>query len=159
VLGSNTFIPGYEEQLVGVKAGDKKDVVVSFPEGYQAEHLAGKEALFKVNVIEVQKPAPVKVDDKLAKRLGLADLDGLKDAVKGQIENEHSELSRTHLKRGLLDALAEAVDFEVPENMYEAENAQILQQIKMDAHRQLMAENPEAKPEDVEEPSDDEHPF
>jgi trigger factor len=155
VLGSNTFIPGYEEQLVGVKAGDKKDVVVSFPEGYQAEHLAGKEAVFKVNVLEVQKPTAVKVDDELATRLGLADLDGLKEAVKGQIENEHNELGRTHLKRGLLDALAAAVDFEVPDNMYEAENAQILQQIKMDAHRQLMAENPEAKPEDVEEPSDE----
>lgn len=155
VLGSNTFIPGYEEQLVGVKAGDKKDVVVSFPEGYQAEHLAGKEAVFKVIVNEVQKPAPVKIDDELAKRLGLPDLAGLKDAVKGQIENEHSDLSRTHLKRGLLDSLAEAVDFEVPENMYEAENNQILQQIKMDSHRQLMAENPEAKPEDVEEPSDE----
>ena len=155
VLGSNTFIPGYEEQLVGVKAGDKKDVVVSFPESYQAEHLAGKEAVFKVNVLEVQKPTAVKVDDELATRLGLADLDGLKEAVKGQIENEHNELGRTHLKRGLLDALAAAVDFEVPDNMYEAENAQILQQIKMDAHRQLMAENPEAKPEDVEEPSDE----
>lgn len=155
VLGSNSFIPGYEEQLVGTKAGDKKDVVVSFPEGYQAENLAGKEAVFKVVVNEVQKPAEVKVDDELAKRLGLEDLAGLKDAVKGQIENEHGELARTHLKRGLLDALADSVDFEVPENMFEAENQQIMQQIKMDAHRQLIAENPEATPDDVEEPTDE----
>lgn len=155
VLGSNTFIPGYEEQLVGVKAGDKKDVVVTFPESYHADNLAGKEAVFKVTVNEVQKPADVKVDDELAKRLGLADLAGLEEAVKGQIENEHGELSRTHLKRGLLDALSEAVDFEVPGDMLEAENAQIIQQIKMDGYRQLMAENPEAKPEDVEEPSDE----
>ena len=155
VLGSNTFIPGYEEQLVGVKAGDKKDVVVTFPEGYQAENLAGKEALFKVKVLEVQKPAEVKIDDELAKRLGLADMAGLEEAIKGQIENEHSDLSRTHLKRALLDALAEAVDFEVPGNMLEMENEQIIQQIKMDMHRQAMEENPEAKPEDIEEPSDE----
>ncbi|MBT5073013.1 MAG: trigger factor, partial [Kordiimonadaceae bacterium] len=155
VLGSNTFIPGYEEQLVGVKAGDKKDVVVSFPEGYQAEDLAGKEALFKVSVVEVQKPAEVKVDDELAKRLGLEDLKGLNEAVKGQIENEHADLSRTHLKRALLDELADSVDFEVPENMLELENQQIMQQIKMDLHRQELAINPEAKPEDVAEPADD----
>ncbi|MBL4601849.1 MAG: trigger factor [Emcibacteraceae bacterium] len=155
VLGSNTFIPGYEEQLVGVKAGDKKDVVVTFPEGYQSENLAGKEAVFKVTVLEVQKPAAVKVDDELAKRLGLEDLDGLKNAVKGQIENEHSGLSRTHIKRALLDVLAEAVDFEVPSNMLEMENEQIMQQIKMDMHRQAVETNPDAKPEDTEEPSDE----
>ncbi|MCP5382659.1 MAG: trigger factor [Kordiimonadaceae bacterium] len=155
VLGSNTFIPGYEEQLIGTKAGDKKDVVVTFPEKYQAEHLAGKEALFKVTVNEVQKPADVKVDDELAKRLGLTDLNGLKEAVEKQIENEHAGLSRTHIKRALLDALADEVDFEVPANMLEMENQQIMQQIKMDSHRQLLAENPEAKPEDVEEPTDE----
>lgn len=155
VLGSNSFIPGYEEQLVGVKAGDKKDVVVTFPPEYQAENLAGKEALFKVNVIEVQKPADVKIDDELAKRLGLEDLNGLKEAVKGQIENEHTDVSRTHLKRTLLDTLADSVDFDVPENMLNMENEQILQQIKMDLHRQELAINPEAKPEDVEEPADD----
>ncbi len=156
VLGSNTFIPGYEEQLVGVKAGDKKDVTVTFPKSYHAENLAGKEALFKVTVQEVQKPAPVKVDDELAKRLGLADLDGLKEAVKGQIENEHAEVARTHTKRGLLDALADLVDFDVPENMLELENRQIMHQLKMDAHRQLLAENPDAKPEDAPEPTDEE---
>lgn len=156
VLGSNSFIPGYEEQLVGTKAGDKKDVVVTFPEQYHSEDLAGKEAVFKVTVQEVQKPAAVKVDDELAKRLGLADLDGLKDAVREQIENEHNEVARTHTKRGLLDALADLVDFDVPENMLAMENDQILQQLKMDAHRQLLAENPEAKPEDAPEPTDEE---
>ncbi len=155
VLGSNTFIPGYEEQLVGVKAGDKKDVIVSFPEGYQSEDLAGKEAVFKVNVIEVQKPADVKVDDELAKRLGLENLEGLNDAVKGQIENEHAGVSRTHLKRGLLDTLAGSIDFEVPENMLDMENEQILQQIKTDMHRQAMETNPDIKPEEVEEPSNE----
>ncbi|MDG1003607.1 MAG: trigger factor [Emcibacteraceae bacterium] len=155
ILGSNTFIPGYEEQLVGTKAGDKKNVIVTFPEGYQTKELAGKEAIFKVIVREVQKPEPCMVDDELAKRLGLPDLAGLNDAVKGQIENEHSDLSRTHIKRALLDALADAVDFEVPSNMLEMENTTIMQQIKMDEHRQLVAENPEAKPDDVDEPSDD----
>lgn len=156
VLGSNSFIPGYEEQLVGTKAGDKKDVVVTFPEAYHSKDLAGKEAVFKVTVQEVQKPTAVKVDDELAKRLGLADLDGLKDAVREQIENEHNEVARTHTKRGLLDALADLVDFDVPENMLAMENDQILQQLKMDAHRQLLAENPEAKPEDAPEPTDEE---
>lgn len=155
VLGSNTFIPGYEEQLVGVKAGDKKDVVVTFPEGYQAENLAGKEAVFKVIVIEVQKPAEVKVDDALAKRLGLDDLAGLKDAVKGQIENEHSGVSRTHLKRALLDALSDSVDFDVPENMLEMENEQILQQLKDDLHRQALIKNPEAAPVEMEDLSEE----
>ena len=155
ILGSNTFIPGYEEQLVGTKAGDKKNVIVTFPEGYQTKELASKEAIFKVIVREVQKPEPCMVDDELAKRLGLPDLAGLNAAVKGQIENEHSDLSRTHIKRALLDALADAVDFEVPSNMLEMENTTIMQQIKMDEHRQLVAENPEAKPEDVDEPSDD----
>ena len=155
ILGSNTFIPGYEEQLVGTKAGDKKNVIVTFPEGYQTKELASKEAIFKVIVREVQKPEPCMVDDELAKRLGLPDLAGLNDAVKGQIENEHSDLSRTHIKRALLDALADAVDFEVPSNMLEMENTTIMQQIKMDEHQKLVAENPEAKPEDVDEPSDD----
>ncbi len=155
VLGSNTFIPGYEEQLIGVKAGDKKDVIVTFPEGYQAEALAGKEAVFKVIVNEVQNPVAVKIDDDLAKRLGLEDLAGLKDAVKAQIENEHNDLSRTHLKRGLLDALANSVDFDVPSNMLEMENEQIINQLKMDLHRQAVEVNPETKPEDVAEPDDD----
>jgi len=155
ILGSNTFIPGYEEQLVGTKAGDKKDVIVTFPEGYQTKELANKEAIFKVIVKEVQKPEPCKVDNELAKRLGLPDLNGLNEAVKGQIENEHNDLSRTHIKRALLDALADEVDFEVPSNMLEMENSTIMQQIKMDEHRKLVAENPEAKPEDIDEPTDD----
>ena len=155
VLGSNSFIPGYEEQLVGTKAGDKKDVIVTFPEGYQSEQLAGKEAVFKVTVNEVQKPGAVKVDDELAKRLGLADLDGLKEAVKGQIENEHGELSRTHIKRALLDNLSGSVDFDVPSDMLDMENQQIMQQIKMDMHRQALELNPEATLEDVAEPADD----
>jgi trigger factor len=155
VLGSNTFIPGYEAQLVGVKAGDKKDVIVTFPEGYQSKDLAGKEALFKVIVKEVQKPSDVKVDDELAKRLGLENLAALNDAVKGQIENEHIGLTRTHLKRALLDSLAASVDFEVPENMLAMENEQIIQQIKMDLHRQAQEINPEAKLEDIEDLDED----
>lgn len=155
VLGSNTFIPGYEEQLVGVKAGDKKDVTVSFPPNYQSADLAGKEAVFAVIVKEVQKPAEVKIDDEFAVRLGLENLDAVKDAVKEQIEKDNNGLSRTHLKRALLDTLADSEKFEVPATMVEMEFDQIWGQLKMDLHREALTDNPDAKPEDIGEPDDD----
>tara|TARA_B100001939_G_scaffold197232_1_gene169758 strand:+ start:466 stop:2064 length:1599 start_codon:yes stop_codon:yes gene_type:complete len=155
VLGSNTFIPGFEEQLIGVKAGDKKDVNVTFPENYHAEHLKGKAAVFEVTVQEVQKPEDAKLDDELAQKLGLENLDALKDAIKKQLSAETDNLSRTCLKRSLLDALAEQVSFEVPAGMVEMEFEQIWNQLKMDLYRDAVQENPDLKPEEVEEPGDD----
>ena len=151
-LGSGMFIPGFEEQLVGTKAGDNKVVEVTFPEQYQAENLAGKAAEFTVDVIEVRKPSEAKIDDDLAKNMGFDDLAALRESVKGQLEADNDNLTRAHLKRGLLDALADKYDFDVPLGMVNLEFAQIWEQIKRDA-----IQSGEAKPEDfdgMEEPVD-----
>ncbi|MEX0298369.1 MAG: trigger factor, partial [Kordiimonas sp.] len=144
-LGSGTFIPGFEDQLVGVKAGDEKVVTVTFPEQYHSADLAGKEAEFSVTVQEVRKPTEAKVDDELAKNLGLEDLAALKDSLKGQIEADNGNLTRAHMKRALLDALADSYSFEVPAGMVDLEFGQIWEQIKRDA-----VMSGDAKPEDFE---------
>ncbi|VAX05651.1 Cell division trigger factor, partial [hydrothermal vent metagenome] len=154
-LGSNSFIPGFESQLVGVRAGDEKNVEVSFPADYQAENLAGKNAVFEVKIHEVQVPADVEINDEMAKKFGLEDLAALKTLVKEQVEKENQGLARTKMKRSLLDLLAEKVSFEVPESMVSLEFDQIWQQLKMDIHREELVTNPEIKPEDIEEPGDD----
>ena len=137
VLGSNSFIPGFEEQLVGVKAGDEKEVNVTFPENYQAENLAGKEAVFEIKVHEVRAPKTPDIDDEFAKGLGLDDLDKLKELVTEQIKNEFSGASRAKAKRNLLDQLDDKHDFELPPKMVEQEFGQIWQQVQaeMDAGR------------------------
>jgi trigger factor len=135
-LGSNSFIPGFEEQLVGVKKGDELAVKVTFPEEYQAENLAGKEAEFAVTVREVKVPLPVSVDDALAEKLGLENLQALKDAVREQSEKDFATISRTKLKRVLLDALAEGHDFEVPPSLVDSEFEQIWNQVVEDLKRQ-----------------------
>ncbi|NOZ42157.1 MAG: trigger factor [Alphaproteobacteria bacterium] len=154
-LGTGSFIPGFEEQLVGVVAGDQKQVQVSFPENYQAKNLAGKAAVFEVTVHEVQQPADMEIDDDMAKKFGLEDLEALKKLVKKQVEQENHGLARTKLKRALLDALADVVSFEVPETMVELEFNQIWQQLKLDLEREQREETPGIKPEDIEEPDDD----
>ena len=132
-LGSGSFIPGFEDQLVGSKAGDEKLVKVTFPAEYQSADLAGKDAEFTVNVKEVQSPSEAKVDDDLAKNLGLDDLAALKEALKGQLEGDNANLTRAHLKRKLLDALADDYTFDVPAGMVDLEFAQIWETIKRDA--------------------------
>lgn len=144
-LGSGMFIPGFEEQLVGSKAGDETVVKVTFPENYQAENLAGKEAEFTVDVLEVRKPTEAKVDEDLAKNMGFESLDELKESVKGQLETDNASLTRAHLKRALLDELADAYTFDVPAGMVDLEFAQIWEQIKRDA-----ISSGEAKIEDFE---------
>ena len=131
-LGSGQFIPGFEDQLVGVKAGDERDVTVTFPADYTSKELAGKEALFKVKVHEVQLAAVTKVDDEFAKTLGLDDLAKLKETIGTQLTQELEGISRTILKRALLDDLAERCKFEVPESMIDIEFKQIWAQIKQD---------------------------
>ncbi|MEM6681660.1 MAG: trigger factor [Pseudomonadota bacterium] len=150
VLGSNSFIPGFEEQLVGVKAGDEKNVEVSFPEDYGAEELAGKPAVFETKVQEVQKPEATKIDDEFAKNLGLDDLAGLKKTISEQIEREHSEISRTVLKRRLLDALADQESFAVPPSMVDAEFEQIWSQLmgQVEGDEKSELENNEAEKAD-----------
>ncbi|MBL4665733.1 MAG: trigger factor [Sneathiella sp.] len=134
-LGSNQFIPGFEEQLVGQKGGDELDVTVTFPENYGAEHLAGKEAVFSVKVHEVLESADVVIDDEFAKKLGLNDLDDLKATVRQRIESEYSQLSRQTMKRSMLDALAETHDFEVPPGMKQTEFDGIWEQFTKELER------------------------
>jgi trigger factor len=129
VLGSNQFIPGFEDQLVGVKAGDEKVVKVSFPEDYGAAHLAGKAAEFAVKVKEVAKPNELKLDDDLAKNLGLESLERLHEIVKSQIESQFGALTRQKVKRELLDRLDEAYKFEAPSKLVDAEFENIWRQV------------------------------
>ncbi|MBW7849669.1 MAG: trigger factor [Rhodospirillales bacterium] len=129
-LGSGTFIPGFEQQLVGAGAGDQVTVKVSFPSDYGHAPLAGKEAEFDVTVKEIRVAVPAAIDDELAKSLGMDDLDALRKAVRDQIERQYASLSRNHLKRRLLDALAERHDFEVPQVMADMEFDAIWKQIE-----------------------------
>jgi trigger factor len=132
VLGSNTFIPGFEEQLIGTKADDELEVKVKFPDEYGAEHLAGKDAVFEVTVHEVGKPGKVAIDDKLAEGLGLENLEKLKEVVKGQVERQYGTQTRQKVKRQLLDQLDEQHQFELPEGMVEQEFNNIWAQITGD---------------------------
>ncbi|NIZ15067.1 trigger factor [Phaeobacter sp. HF9A] len=135
-LGSNSFIPGFEEQLVGVKAGEEKDVTVTFPEEYGAAHLAGKEAVFTCTVKEVKAPKAAEIDDELAKKFGAEDLDQLKGQISERLEAEYAGAARQVMKRAALDALAELVSFDLPPSLVEAEAKQI-------AHQLWHEENPE----------------
>lgn len=134
VLGSDSFIPGFEEQLVGAKAGDEVEVKVSFPEEYGAEHLAGKEAVFDCTVTAVKAPKPAEIDDELAKQFGADDLDALKAQVSERLESEYANASRALMKRALLDALDEKVSFELPPSLVEAEAKQIAHQLHHEEH-------------------------
>jgi trigger factor len=129
VLGSNSFIPGFEDQLIGVKAGDEKDVEVSFPEDYGAPNLAGKAAVFEVKVKEVREPKAAEINDDLAKRFNSEGLDQLKEQLQTQIGQEFAGASRTLAKRRLLDALDEKVDFELPVSLVDAEAGSIAHQL------------------------------
>lgn len=132
VLGSGQFIPGFEEQLIGLKAGDEKVITVTFPEEYQAAHLAGKEAKFDVSVGEVAEPGELVLDDAFAERLGIESLDKLKQTIREQIEGEYGNLTRQRVKRQLLDGLDEAHQFELPPQLVENEFNSIWEQITKD---------------------------
>ncbi|MEZ5813627.1 MAG: trigger factor [Alphaproteobacteria bacterium] len=134
-LGSGTFIPGFEEQLVGKKAGEKVEVKVAFPENYGAKELAGRDAIFDVEIHEIREPAEAEINDDFAKQLGLDDLKALKEAVKEQLQKELDGHSRMVLKKELLDALDAANKFDVPPGMLEMENTHILEQIKLERQR------------------------
>lgn len=148
VLGSNSFIPGFEDQLVGSKAGEEKDVTVTFPENYQAEHLAGKEAVFVVKVHEVRAAKTPDIDDEFAKGLGLEDLAKLKELVTEQIQNEFGGASRAKAKRNLLDQLDEKHDFDLPPKMVDQEFGQIWQQLQAEMDAGRTAEEDKGRSED-----------
>ncbi len=135
-LGSGRLIPGFEDQLVGAKANDQRIVTVTFPEEYPVAYLKGREAVFEVTVGEVQVAREMKLDDGFAQSMGLEGIDQLRHLMRGQVEQELGGLTRTHMKRKLLDALAELHDFEVPPSMVEAEFAQIWQQLEQEADQE-----------------------
>ncbi|SHI83319.1 trigger factor [Shimia gijangensis] len=150
-LGSNQFIPGFEEQLVGVKAGEEKDVTVTFPEEYQAEHLAGKEAIFSCTIKDVKEPVAAEITDELAQKFGAEDLEGLKGQISERLEAEYAGAARAVMKRALLDELDKLVKFELPPSLVEAEAGQI-------AHQLWHEDNPEVEGHDHPEiETTDEH--
>ncbi|MDE2595455.1 MAG: trigger factor [Sphingomonadales bacterium] len=151
-LGAARFIPGFEEQLVGVKAGEEKTIEVTFPEDYPAENLKGKQTTFDVVVKAVKVAGEAKIDDDFAKNLGLESLEMLTNLLKGQIEQESAGLTRTQMKRQLLDLLAAGHDFDVPPSMVEAEFQQIWAQLEQEAARE---EDPEAARKEIEDEKDD----
>lgn len=132
VLGSKTFIPGFEDQLLGAKAGDQKVVNVTFPADYAAPNLAGKDAAFDVTVKEVAKPAALELNDETAKSLGLESMDRLREIVKSQLESQYGGMTRQKVKRELLDALDSQYKFEAPSKLVEAEFNNIWNQVNRD---------------------------
>jgi len=147
-LGSGQFIPGFEDQLVGAKAGETRDVKVTFPAAYQSAELAGKDALFVVTVKEVKAPDAVAIDDELAKKLGLPDLATLKDRIRDQLKTDYAAASRMHLKRRILDALDTAHDFPLPPAMVETEFTNIWAQVEQELKKEGKTAADEGKTED-----------
>ena len=132
VIGSNRFIPGFEEQLVGLKAGDEKEISVTFPADYQAAHLAGKEAKFDITVKAVAAPGELEINDELAKTLGLDSADKLREIVRSQIESQYGQVTRQKLKRQILDQLDETHKFDSPSKLVDAEFESIWRQINQE---------------------------
>lgn len=132
VLGSGQFIPGFEDQLVGVKAGDEKVVTVSFPEDYQAADLAGKEAKFDVTVKEVSASGELEITDEVATSLGLESAEKLREVVKDQIVSQYGQFTRQKVKRQILDALDELHKFEAPSKLVDSEFDNIWRQVTTD---------------------------
>ncbi len=132
VIGSNRFIPGFEEQLKGAKVGEEKTIEVTFPEDYQAKNLAGKKATFDIKVKAIKAEAETKVDDEFAKRIGLESLDKLKDLLRQNLNQQYAGAARFKLKRALLDALDAAHSFDLPPKMVEAEFDGIWKQVEAD---------------------------
>ncbi len=132
-LGSGQLIPGFEDQLIGIRTGEARVLNVSFPDDYGVAELKGKPATFDVTATAVLDPSSPKVDEDFAKGFGLESLEQMRGLLKAQVEQELNGLTRTYMKRKLLDRLAETHDFPVPPSMVEAEFAQIWQQLEHEA--------------------------
>lgn len=150
-LGSGRFIPGFEEQLIGKKVGEDIEVNVTFPDEYGATELAGREAIFDTVIESIMEAAPAEVGDELAKKLGMADEKALRTAIEQQMNTEYESFSRMKLKRQLLDVLDEKHDFDIPENMVDAEYKGILQQIEAERKANPQENGAELTVEEKEE--------
>lgn len=148
VIGSNRFIPGFEEQLKGAKVGEEKTIEVTFPEEYQAKHLAGKAATFDVTVKAIKAEVESTIDDEFAKRIGLESLDQLKELLKSNLNQQYAGATRFKLKRALLDVLDEGHDFALPPKMVDAEFEGIWAQVSADKDAGQLPEEDAKKSED-----------
>ena len=147
VLGSGQFIPGFEEQIVGVTAGEEKTVEVTFPEDYGAEHLAGKVATFDCTIKAVKAPAKAEINDELATQFGAEDLEALKGQIRERLESEFGTAARAVAKRALLDELDKAVAFDLPEGLVDTEAKQIAHQLWHEENPQVEGhDHPEIEP-------------
>lgn len=149
VLGAGRLIPGFEDQLVGAKAGEAVEVKVTFPDDYPNAELSGKDAVFDVTVKEVRAPQTPTIDDAFAKAVGLSDLEALKGAIRTNIEREYATQSRQRAKRRLLDVLDEKHKFEVPARMLDTEFKAIWAQIEQDLKNETLDEEDKGKSEDT----------
>lgn len=147
-LGSGSFIPGFEDQLVGKKAGEKVDVKVPFPADYHAKDLAGKDAVFAVTVKELRAKKAAEINDEFAKFFGKNSLDELREMIRGELLREYESVSMSNLKRVLLDALAEAHDFPVPESMLDLEFDAIWKQVQAAKDKNQLDEDDAGKSDD-----------
>ncbi len=136
VIGSKSFIPGFEEQLAGMKAGETRTIKAPFPDNYAKAELAGKIAAFEVTAKAIDAPGEVKTDDDFAKQLGMESIAKLREAVKGRIGQEHAGASRAKLKRQLLDALDERHKFELPPTLVDQEFENVWQTVEGDLKQQ-----------------------
>jgi trigger factor len=152
VIGSGRLIPGFEDQLVGAKANEQRTLNVRFPDDYNVDHLKGRDAVFEVTVNEVQTARETRLDDGFAQSMGLEGIDQLRSLLKGQLQQELGGLVRTHMKRQLLDTLADRHDFPVPPSMVDAEFDQIWQQLQHEATHEA---DPEAARAEMERERED----
>lgn len=139
-LGGGMFIPGFEEQLIGKKTGDDVTVTVNFPENYGSKELAGKEAVFECHIHEIHEKTEADVNDDLAKKLGMDDLEALKNILREQMQSEYEQFTRMKLKRDLLDQLDDGHSFELPPMMVAQEHEMITKQMEQERHQQMHAE-------------------
>jgi trigger factor len=151
-IGSGRLIPGFEDQLIGARANEQRTLNVTFPDDYNVDYLKGRAATFDVTVNEVQRPRATEANDDFAKAMGLESIDQLRGLLKGQVEQELNGLTRTHMKRKLLDQLAATHDFPVPPSMVEAEFNQIWQQLEQEATNEA---DPEAARAEMEAERED----
>ncbi|MCX5614300.1 trigger factor [Bombella saccharophila] len=148
-IGGEGFIPGFAEQMEGMKPGDERVITVTFPENYQAAELAGKEVTFDIKANALKKPVDPTIDDEFAKGLGLESVEQMRKLITEQAEGEYKQLSRMRIKRELLDALAEKTNFDAPESMVDAEFAQIWSRIEEERKNGTLDEQDAAKDEDT----------
>ena len=148
VLGSGQLIPGFEDQLIGAKPGDERDVKVTFPEDYPEESLKGKEGVFAVKVKEVKKPDELVIDEALATNLGVDSLGTLKERIRDQLKRDFGAASRLHMKRRILDALDEKHSFALPPTMVEGEFEGIWRQVEAELKRENKTAEDEGKSEE-----------